>query len=100
MVRTSRCTGLMPLVGPDALPAGNNREAVSCGMEFEHLARSIFYPVHSSNSEKAKEWSREAGNRWSYSEHLVLWGPLLALVVVRRTRGGTSCQERGTPAFS
>lgn len=64
-------------------------------MEFERLARSIFCPVHSSSSEKAKEWSREAGNRWSYSEHLVLWGPLLALVVVRRTSGGASCQEQG-----
>lgn len=31
MVRTSRCTGLMRLVGPDALPAGNNREAVRLG---------------------------------------------------------------------
>lgn len=64
-------------------------------MEFEHLARSIFCPVHSSSSEKAKEWSREAGNRWSYSEHLVLWGPLLALVVVRRPAEGRLVRNRG-----
>lgn len=31
MVRTSRCTGLMRLVGPDALSAGNNPEAVRLG---------------------------------------------------------------------
>lgn len=31
MLRTSRCTGLMRLVGPDALPADNNRDAVRLG---------------------------------------------------------------------